>query len=87
MLKEQQKSNDKLEAIQYENIKLNAQIETLNKTIDSDNEKLNELRIANAKLETVYQTLKNNNKHYWLYSTIVTIIGAIVGFLLGKYLA
>ena len=68
-------------------MKLNAQIETLNKTIDSDNEKLDELKTTNINLKAVNQTLLDNNKHYWIYSTIITIIGALVGFLLGKYFA
>lgn len=75
----------KLTSIQYENMKLNAQIETLNKTIDSDNEKLDELKTTNINLKAVNKTLLDNNKHYWIYSTIITIIGALVGFLLGKY--
>ena len=92
MVEEQKKTNNlveqlesKLISIQYENMKLNAQIETLNKTIDSNNEKLNELRTANSKLETVNQTLKDNNKHYWLYTTLITIAGVILGIVLGHY--
>ena len=77
----------KITSIQYENMKLNAQIETLNKTIDSDNEKLDELKTTNINLKAVNQTILDNNKHYWIYSTIITIIGALVGFLLGKYFA
>lgn len=54
----------KLTSIQYENMKLNAQIETLNKTIDSDNEKLDELKTTNINLKAVNKTLLDNNKHY-----------------------
>ena len=85
MVKEQQKSNNKLDAIQYENMKLNAQIETQNKLIDTCNTKIDELQTTNNNLKEINQTLIDNNKHYWIYSTIITIIGAVVGFLLGKY--
>lgn len=85
MVKEQQKSNNKLDAIQYENMKLNAQIETQNKLIDACNTKIDDLQTTNNNLKEINQTLIDNNKHYWIYSTIITIIGAVVGFLLGKY--
>ena len=87
MVKEQQKSNNKLDAIQYENMNLNAQIETQNKLIDTCNTKIDELQTTNNNLKEINQTLIDNNKHYWIYSTIITIIGAVVGFLLGKYFA
>ena len=87
MVKEQQKSNNKLDAIQYENMKLNAQIETQNKLIDTCNTKIDELQTTNNNLKEINQTLIDNNKHYWIYSAIITIIGAFVGFLLGKYCA
>lgn len=87
MVKEQQKSNNKLDAIQYENMKLNAQIETQNKLIDTCNTKIDELQTTNNNLKEINQTLIDNNKHYWIYSTIITIIGAVIGFLLGKYFA
>ena len=87
MVKEQQKSNNKLDAIQHENMKLNAQIETQNKLIDTCNTKIDELQTTNNNLKEINQTLIDNNKHYWIYSAIITIIGAFVGFLLGKYCA
>lgn len=92
MVEEQKKTNglvnqlqSQLTSIQYENMKLNAQIEVLNHTIDSNNEKMDELRTANSKLEVVNQTLIKNNKHYWLFTSIITIAGALVGYLLGTY--
>lgn len=78
-------ANDKLDTIQYENMKLNAQIETQNKLIDTYNTKIDELQTTNNKLKEINQTLIDNNKHYWIYSAIITIIGAFIGFLLGKY--
>lgn len=64
-------------------MKLNAQIEVLNKTIDSNEEKLNELQIANAKLETINRTLKDNNKHYWRNTFIISAVVALIFFILG----
>ena len=87
MVEEQKKTNNKLTNIQYENMKLNSQIKTQNKLIDSYIEKIEDLQSTNNKLNEINQTLISNNKHYWIYSTIVTIIGAFVGFLLGKYCA
>lgn len=87
MVEEQKKTNNKLTNIQYENMKLNSQIKTQNKLINSYIEKIEDLQSTNNKLNEINQTLISNNKHYWIYSTIVTIIGAFVGFLLGKYCA
>lgn len=85
MVEEQEKTNNKLTNIQYENMKLNSQIKTQNKLIDSYIEKIEDLQSTNNKLNEINQTLIDNNKYYWIYSTIVTIIGAVIGFLLGKY--
>ena len=92
MVEEQKKLNtqvkqleSKISAIQYENMKLNAQIETLNNTIDSNNKKLDELRNTNTKLEIVNKTLKDNNKHYWLFTTIIGVCCAAFGVILGHY--
>ena len=75
----------KITSIQYENMKLNAQIETLNKTIDSNNEELHKLQSANSDLKAVNQTLKDNNKHYWLFTALISIGCAILGVILGHY--
>lgn len=90
MVEEQKKTNElvnqlqsQLTSIQYENMKLNAQIEVLNHTIDSNNEKIDELRTANSKLEVINQTLEKNNKHYWLFTFIITFVVAFIFYLLG----
>ena len=90
MVEEQKKTNElvnqlqsQLASIQYENMKLNAQIEVLNHTIDSSNEKLDELRTANSKLEVVNQTLEKNNKHYWLLTFIIAFVVALIFYILG----
>lgn len=74
-----------LQNLQYENIKLNAQIEVMNKTIDSNNEELHKLQSANSDLKAVNQTLKDNNKHYWLYTTLISVGCAVLGIVLGHY--
>ena len=69
--------------IQYENIKLNAQIEVLNKTIDSDKDELFELQKANAELKAVNKNLENSNRHYWRNTGLVSFGVALIFYLLG----
>lgn len=69
--------------IQYENIKLNAQIEVLNKTIDSDKDELFELQKANAELKAVNKNLENSNRHYWRNTGFVSFGVALIFYLLG----
>ena len=57
------KQTKELQSIHYENMKLNAQINVLNKTIDSQNDELEHLRNINAELKITNQTLENSNKH------------------------
>lgn len=73
------KQTNSLEKVRYENTKLNAQIEILNKTIDSSNEKLDELETANIKLKIINETLKKNNAHYWRNTLIVGVIASLIG--------
>lgn len=63
----------------------NVQIVTLNKTIDSDTEKLDELKTANTNLKTVNQTLIDNNKHYWRNTFFISLMVGIISFILGMY--
>ena len=69
--------------IQYENIKLNAQIEVLNKTIDSDKDELFELQKANAELKAVNKNLENSSRHYWRNTGFVSFVVALIFYLLG----
>lgn len=69
--------------IQYENIKLNAQIEVLNKTIDSDKDELFELQKANAELKAVNKNLENSSRHYWRNTGLVSFVVALIFYLLG----
>ena len=69
--------------IQYENMKLNAQIEVLNKTLDSNRDELFELQKANAELKAVNKNLENSNRHYWRNTTIISFTVALIFFVLG----
>lgn len=57
-------ANAELKSIHYENLKYNAQIEVLNKTIDSQTDELEQLRDINAELKISNKILTDNNKHY-----------------------
>ena len=78
-LKSQTESMNK---IRYENMKLNAQVKVLNKTIDSRNEELIKLRNVNDELKIANMSLKNNNNHYWRNATIISLTVAIISFIL-----
>lgn len=69
--------------IQYENMKLNAQIEVLNKTLDSNRDELFELQKANAELKAVNKNLENSNRHYWRNTGLVSFGVALIFYLLG----
>lgn len=78
-----------LQSIHYENLKLNAQIDILNKTIDSQNNELSELKYINAELKVANKRLEESNKSnrgYWVKSILVGIFLSIVTFVLGKYM-
>lgn len=81
-LKSQTESMNK---IRYENMKLNAQVKVLNKTIDSRNEELIKLRNVNDELKIANMSLKNNNNHYWRNATIISLTVAIISFILGMF--
>lgn len=72
-----------IESIRYQNMKLNAQVEVLNKTIESDKSEIEELQKANANLKVVNKTLEENNKHYWRNTILINTCIAIFGFVLG----
>lgn len=90
VVEEEKKLNDKVKQLQdelisvrYENTKLNSQITTLNKVVDSDLSELENLRTTNKKLEEVNKTLENNNAHYWRNTILISIGSAILGAVLG----
>lgn len=72
-----------LQSIRYENMKLNAQIEVLNKTVDLQSNELEKLRNINSELKVANQTLKSNNRHYWRNTFIIAFAVAAIFFVLG----
>lgn len=83
------KQTKELQSIHYENMKLNVQIDTLNKTIDSKDDELSKLRDINAELKLANKTLDENNKSnrgYWIKTILIGIFTTVLGFLLGKYM-
>ena len=95
MVEEQKKLNNNVEqlkpqlvSIQYENMKLNAQIYTLNKTIDSKDDELSKLRDINAELKLTNKTLEESNKsnkHYWRNTIIISLGVGVFSFILGLF--
>ena len=76
---------ESMQKIQYENMKLNAQIDVLNKTLDSNREELYELQKANGELKAVNTNLENSNRHYWRNTGLISFGVAIISFILGLY--
>lgn len=74
---------ESMQKIQYENMKLNAQIDVLNKTLDSNREELYELQKANGELKAVNTNLENSNRHYWRNTGLISFGVALVFFILG----
>lgn len=72
-----------LQHIRYENMKLNAQIDTMNKIIDSKNDELDNLRNINTELKIANKTLKESNDHYWRNTFIISFVVALIFFVLG----
>lgn len=85
MQSELENQTESMKKIQYENIKLNAQIEIQNKTIDSNLEELNTLRNVNAELKAVNKNLENSNRHYWRNTLLISVSVAILSYVLGLY--
>ena len=85
MQSELENQTEAMRKIQYENMKLNAQIDIQNKTLDSNLEELNELRTVNAELKAVNQNLINNNKPYWRNTLLISVGVAILSYILGLY--
>lgn len=83
MQSELENQTEAMRKIQYENMKLNAQIEIQNKTLDSNLEELNELRTVNAELKAVNKNLENSNRHYWRNTAIISFVVALIFYLLG----
>lgn len=85
MQSELESQTEAMRKIQYENMKLNAQTEIQNKTLDSNLKELNELRNVNAELKAVNKNLENSNRHYWRNTLIISVGVAILSYILGLY--
>lgn len=85
MQSELESQTEAMRKIQYENMKLNAQTEIQNKTLDSNLKELNELRTVNAELKAVNKNLENSNKHYWRNTFLISISVAALSYILGLY--
>lgn len=72
-----------IESIRFQNMKLNTQIEVLNKTIESDKSEIEELQKANTNLKIVNKTLEENNRHYWRNTFAVSLLVGIILFVIG----
>lgn len=72
-----------IESIRFQNMRLNAQIEVLNKTIESDKSEIEELQKANTNLKIVNKTLEENNRHYWRNTFAVSLLVGIILFVIG----
>ena len=83
MQSELESQTEAMRKIQYENMKLNAQTEIQNKTLDSNLKELNELRNVNAELKAVNKNLENSNRHYWRNTAIISFIIVLIFYLLG----
>ena len=85
MQSELENQTESMRKIQYENMKLNAQIEIQNKTLDSNLEELNRLRTVNTELKAVNKNLENSNRHYWRNTLLISVGVAIMSYVLGLY--
>lgn len=83
------KQTNELQSIHYENMKLNSQVDILNKTIASQSDELDKLKNINAELKSANKALEESNKSnsgYWIKTILVGIFTTVLGFLLGKYM-
>ena len=75
----------KLSGITYENIKLNAQVEVLNKTVDSQREELDNLKGINRELEKTNKMMEDKKKSddkYWPRTAVLSIGCVVLGYIL-----
>ena len=82
----QESQLNELEKIKYENIKLNAQIDTLNKLTDKQSDDINTLKIDLATtqkhLDNFKKQYEDSNKHSFITGIIIGFIPALIIFIL-----
>lgn len=70
---------EELQHLRYENKKLNAQIETQNRLVDKQLNEIEEQKSINRNLQTINDTLRDNNKHSFRNGILIGLIpGAII---------
>ncbi len=82
----QESQLNELEKIRYENIKLNAQIDTLTKLTDKQSDDINTLKIDLATtqkhLDSFKKQYEDSNKHSFITGIIIGFIPALIIFIL-----
>lgn len=82
----QESQLNELEKIRYENIKLNAQIDTLNKLTDKQSDDISTLKADLATTQKILDNFKkqyeNTNKHSFISGIIIGFIPSLIIFLL-----
>ena len=82
----QESQLNELEKIKYENIKLNAQIDTLNKLTDKQSDDINTLKIDLATtqkhLDSFKKQYEDSNKHSFIIRNHYWFIPALIIFIL-----
>lgn len=82
----QESQLNELERIRYENIKLNAQIDTLNKLTDKQSDDISTLKADLATTQKLLDNFKkqyeNANKHSFISGIIIGFIPSLIIFLL-----
>ena len=77
---------NELEKIRYENIKLNAQIDTLNKLTDKQSDDISTLKADLTTTQKILDNFKeqyeNTNKHSFISGIIIGFIPSLIIFLL-----
>ncbi len=77
---------NELEKIRYENIKLNAQISTLNKLTDKQSDDISTLKIDLETTQKLFDNFKkqyeNANKHSFITGIIIGFIPSLIIFIL-----
>lgn len=82
----QESQLNELEKIRYENIKLNAQVDTLNKLSDKQSDDIatlkNDLVTTQKHLNSFKQQYENSNKHSFITGIIIGFIPSLLIFIL-----
>ncbi|KSV59988.1 hypothetical protein [Acetivibrio ethanolgignens] len=76
-----EENNQTAHSIHYESMKTNAQLDTLLKVVDSQNDELERLKSVNQELQKINSVLEDENKHstrntvFWSIFTGILLLG------------